>query len=161
MRKIYVIGVLLFWSLIGQTRAQESLAKAFVSAVQANNPALLKAWHPTPVLVRMLEPERTKKLSDDAIKQTFLAPLQKKLAKDFANFQASAQKSSIELGKLQYVNFQLQRDEPSSANKPVACTITYSYGDKQGTFAVTVLEKQGKWYLFEVLRSVNIFEVLK
>jgi len=160
MRKTGVIGALLFLSLVGQAKAQEPLSTAFISAVQANNPALLKEWYPTPALVRMLEPERTKKLSDAAIKRTFLVPLQKKLAKDFENFQASAQKRSIDLRKLQYLNFQLQRDNSGIAHKPIACTITYSYGDKQGAFTVTVLEKQGKWYLFEILLSVNIFDKL-
>lgn len=161
MVKVFVIGIVLLVMFAGRTLAQESLATAFIEAVRKDNPALLKQWMPTPALVRALEPAQTKGLSDAAIKQRFLLPLQKKLTRDFANFRASAQRNSIDRSKLRYDGFQLHRDEASAANRPLACTVNYFYGDKRGAFTVTVLEQQAKWYLFEVLLSENIFDKLK
>lgn len=161
MRRTSFMGATL-WLLLGSSAlAQEPLAKAFLEAVRSNNPASLKQWVPTTALVRELEPVRTKGLSDAAIKGKFLVPLQKKLEKDFANFQTSAQQNAIDLSKLRYDSFQLHRDNTNAANKPMPCTINYSYGDKQGSFTITILEKQRKWILFEVLLSVNVFDKLK
>lgn len=159
MSKAFLFAAILLFA--SPVFAQEPLAKAFIAAVRSNNPALLKQWLPTPALVRELEPARTKGLSDAAIRQKYLTPLQKKLAQDFANFQASAQKSGIDVSKLRYDSFQLHRDDASAANKPLACSINYTYNDKHGSFTITVLEKQKKWTLFEVLLSVNIFDKLK
>mgnify|MGYP000907694317 CR=1 FL=1 len=157
MSKTFLIAAILLFA--SPALAQEPLAKAFVEAVRANNPALLKQWWPTQALVRELEPTRTKGLSVAAIKQKFLVPLQKKLEKDFANFQASAQQNSLDVSRLRYEGFQLQRND--TTNKPMACTIHYSYGDKQSSFTITVWEKRKKWILFEVLLSVNVFDKLK
>ena len=159
--KAFILCVTFVLLFAAHAQAQEPLAKAFIEAVRGNNPALLKQWSPTPALVRLLEPTRTKGLSDAAIRQKYLAPLQKKLANDFANFQASAQQSSIDVTKLRYESFQLHRDDTNAPNKPLACSINYSYGDKQGTFTITVLEKQKRWTIFEVLLSVNVFDKLK
>lgn len=159
--KALFLGASFLLFCAGQALAQEPLAKAFIEAVRNNNLALLKQWSPTPALVRALEPTRTKGLSDAAIKQKFLVPLQKKLMQDFANFQAPARQSSIDVTKLRYESFQLHRDDTNAPNKPLACSINYSYGDKQGSFTITVLEKQKKWTIFEVLLSVDIFAKLK
>jgi hypothetical protein len=159
--KAFICGITFVLFFVAQAQAQEPLAKAFIEAVRGNNPALLKQWFPTPALVRAIEPTRTKRMTDAAIRQKYLAPLQKKLANDFANFHASAQQSSIDVSKLRYDSFQLHRDDTNAPNKPLACSINYSYGDKQGTFTITVLEKQKQWTLFEVLLSVNIFDKLK
>ena len=161
MGRVFVTRAVLCLAFIGQALAQEALATAFIKAVRKDNPALLKQWLPTPALVRTLEPAQTKGLSEVGIKQRFLLPSQKKLTKDFANFRASAQRNSIDRSTLWYDGFQLHRDEASAANRLLACTVNYFYGDKRGAFTITVLEQQAKWYLFEVLLSVNIFDKLK
>ncbi|MBK8911444.1 MAG: hypothetical protein IPM61_08975 [Chlorobi bacterium] len=113
----------------------------------------LRALLPSVAVVRAVAPKETKKLKNKQI----IRQMEGRIRPSFNQIIAEAKKKGIELGKLEFLRFQTSRPW-EGANKPLAVEVSYRWEGREGTLSFSVMEYQGRWYLLEILRSVNVFD---
>jgi hypothetical protein len=135
--------------------SEVQLAKAFLESIQSRDFNRLQSLTPSLPVLRKVLPEELKNLSDKALKARIEKLAMVKLRKDFNNILEDAKAKQIDLAQLEFLNAELH-DGESKDNKARAMEVFYSYKGKKGSFALSVAEIEGKYYLAEILRSYQV-----
>jgi hypothetical protein len=135
--------------------SEVQLAKAFLESIQSRDFNKLKLLTPSLPVLRKVLPEELKTLSDKALKARIEKLAIAKLRKDFNNILVDAKAKQIDLAQLEFLNAELP-DKESKNNEAKAMEVFYSYKGKKGSFALSVAEIDGKYYLAEILRSYKV-----
>jgi hypothetical protein len=160
---VYKIALLLLLALyfcfvpaaIAGQKSEETLAKAFLESIKSRNFKGLQLLTPTLSMWRQELPDELKNLSDKELKARIEKSMMVKLRKDFNNILKDAKAKHIDLTQLEFLNAELREGE-SKKNAPKGLEIYYSYKGKKGSFALSVIEIEGNYYLAEILRSYRV-----
>lgn len=161
--KKQIISILLFlvWLSVN-TQAQdnptkEALATTIMNAILQDDISKLKDYQPTTDLLRSLYPELAGEMTDKELEEKFIIPLSQRFQGNIDNVQAEIKEEKIDLDKIKFKEYSIEKmyDDKSM---PSAMSIQFYYGEKEESIPVTVMEVEGKWYIFEMLISTNIFK---
>lgn len=145
---LLLIGV----SVTAQTDSA-AMATTVFAAIRTADWKELRSLLPPAKMVRAMSAKQAKKLKDKQV----INLIEKRVRDGFNQILASAKEKGIELQALEFARFQTMRPW-EGADRPIALEIFYRWQGREGSIAFSVIEYQGRWYLLEILRSVNIFD---
>jgi hypothetical protein len=160
MRKIAFLLMLTLFSFWTPIAAQDTpshlpFAKGFLESLQSSDFARLQGLTPTMPVWRVIAPEKDKKLSDEELRKKIDSLVTVKLRKDFDNIVKDAKAKGIDLSQIKFSEAILD-DGVRKSHTPRALTVFYIYNGKKSSFALSVTEVDGKYYLLEILRSYGV-----
>lgn len=127
----------------------DDMAKAVVEALNANDLTPLDAYLPDVDIAREIAPKETTGLSDTEIEEVLIGDLRTKLLENFENVRKGLEKPNDQI-RLTGMDV-----EPSENAFPSVLSLKIEAPGKTGSIPVTFDEMNGKFYLFEILLSVN------
>jgi hypothetical protein len=150
-----LLSVTLFPAAPAKETPRDQIAKAFLQSIKSRDFHNLQMLTPTVPVWRKLSPEQTAKLSDKELKEKIEKSVVVKLRKDFNNIIEDAKMKQIDLSRLEFLEAKIA-EAGDRGNAPVGLEIGYSYNGKKSSFALSVAELDGKYYLLEILRSYQV-----
>lgn len=144
---------LLAVSAKAQPADSAAMATELFAAIHDANWKELRSLLPTATIIRAVSPKETKKLKNKQI----TSRMEQRVQTAFNQIVASSNKKNVPLQELEFVRFQTHRPW-EGANRPIGLEIFYRWKGREGSLGFSVMEYQGRWYLLEILRSVNIFD---
>lgn len=162
MRKQILFLITLLFALSINIQAQDKsaekeMANTIMNAILQDDISMLETYQPTTDLLKSLYPEMAGSLTDKELKAKFLEPLAQRLQGNIDNIQAEIKKEKIDLKKIKFKEYSIEKMHDDD-KMPFAMSIQFYYGKEEEAIPVTVLEVEGKWYIFEILISTNIFK---
>lgn len=136
---------------------EDTLAMTIMDAILQNDMSKLKEYQPTTDLLKSLYPELAGSMTDEELKEKFLMPLTQRFQGNIDNIQAEIKEEEIDLDKIKFKEYSIEKMYDDKT-MPSAMSIQFHYGEKEESIPVTILETGGKWYVFEILISTNIFK---
>jgi hypothetical protein len=149
------LSVPLYPAAAAKVTPRDQLAKAFLQSIKSRDFHNLQLLTPSLPVWRKLSPEQSAKLSDKELKETIEKSVIVKLRKDFNNIIEDAKKKQIDLSRLEFLEAK-RAETGDQGNAPVGLEVVYSYKGKKSSFALSVAELDGKYYLLEILRSYQV-----
>lgn len=157
MKKLFTIFVLLFVTSFSQELEKlNSFSKDFIKAFQYRSIDTLLRLTPEIETLKKMFPDELSGKSDEEIK-AMLANGYTKLKDDFENILNEAEKEKIELSKIEFVSVNVDTSELSKA-QIIGCEVNYKSAERIGSFAIAVSIYENRFYIFEILRSAEVFE---
>lgn len=157
MKKLFTLLVLLFVSSFPQELEKlNSFSKDFIKAFQYRSIDTLLRLTPEIDVLKKMFPDELSGKSDEEIK-TMLANGYTKLRGDFENILSEAEREKIELSKIEFVSVNVDTSELSRA-QIIGCEVNYKIVERAGSFAIVVSIYENRFYIFEILRSVEVFD---
>jgi hypothetical protein len=149
------LSVTLSPAAVAKETPRDQLAKAFLQSIKSRNFKNLQVLTPTLPVWRKLSPEPIANLSDKELKEKIEKSVIVKLRKDFNNIMEDAKVKQIDLSRLKFLETKMA-ETGDQGNAPVGLEVVYSYNGKKSSFALSVAELDGKYYLLEILRSYRV-----
>jgi hypothetical protein len=132
------------------------LCYAFTNTVATNDFGHIGHYFPNAEVARQLSPKETGGMTDEDIEKNLLAPLRERLEANVENLRRDAEKKGLEYSHIAMIREELQPRENESMPVDVV-TILLGSDRITGTVPVTFSEIDGKFYIFEVLFTTDIF----
>ena len=137
----------------GLTKVAESFAKAVIDI----DPNSIAEFNPNANLARMLSPTVTANKTDEEIEKEMLADLRKRLELNLERIQKAIEDNSVDRASFKYESYKYyETEEPATV--PRVLEVNFLNGNKEVHVPITVLKHDGKWFIFEILNTTNLFK---
>jgi hypothetical protein len=135
----------------------EEVADIFVQAAAKGSVEDLKIYFPDVALARLLSPEKSATQTDKKIEEEMLAPLVARFTQNIMAIHDQIESAGIPFDEVSLIGTQI---EPSKdpALVPRVLTIVLGTNQRSAKVPVTYLELDGRFYLFEILFTSNLFK---
>lgn len=132
----------------------EALARDFASAIISNNKSLLEKYEVNISTLRLLMPPKDQ--SNEMLENLISDRLQKRDF-DLQNIQKDIEAKGVDRAKLKYKDYIYHNEETDDPKVPKVLEVILDNAGEEVHIPITVTELHGKWYMFEILNSVGLF----
>lgn len=134
----------------------QRLGEDFGRSIISGETSGLKEYLPDVALAKILSPERTEAMTDEAIQSEMIDVLVSRFDLNLGKLQNAISENNIDRKQLSFTGSVLNpSDDPPLV--PRVLSVNLKNGGEDVSIPVTVLYAQEKWYLFEILNTTNIF----
>lgn len=137
----------------GLTKVAETFAKAVIDI----NPGLLNQFAPTTSLARFLSPTATATMSDEQIEKEMLLDLKTVFELNLEKIQTAIESNNVDRATFKYESYNYYETE-DPVTSPRVLEVNFLNGNNEVHVPITVLKHEGKWYVFEILNTTNLFK---
>ncbi len=162
MRQNFVFSLLMSlvfaFSISAQQPADEKMqvfSMQMLEALKSGKTEAFIALKPDVATWRKIFPLQTRDLSDQQVYD--MGVLNEKIKHDFNNIMSSAQSKNIDFDKLTLKKLELSESDPGILNG-IAFDLYLSYGEAEYLIVYSTVIFEGRYYLSEILNSINIFK---
>ena len=137
----------------GLTKVAESFAKAVIDI----NPELLNEFAPNANLARVLSPTVTASKTDEEIEKEMLSDLNSRFELNLNRIQKAIEENNVDRATFKYESYKFyETEEPVTV--PRVLEVNFLNGNKEVHVPLSVLKHDGKWFVFEILNTTNLFK---
>ncbi|MCP4120737.1 MAG: hypothetical protein GY751_03170 [Bacteroidetes bacterium] len=133
------------------------IANLFVESVRARHLEGLHSLMPTVHLARAISPDETEGKSDKEIRDNMISPLKDRFDGNMDNIWKAIESEGKKAADVTLSGYEeYESDDPPTV--PRVVNFTFTVDGKTATIPVTYMKLDGMTYVFEILKSTNIFK---
>ncbi len=134
----------------------KQLAEDFANAIIQNDESLLEPYQVTESIVRFMVPPKPGQDTELAVHE-MLEPMKMRLKDNLMNIQSQIDVNEVDRAKLSYKEY-IYHDEGQNPQIPKVLEVVLDNDGSDVNIPITITEIHGKWYLFEILNSMGLFD---
>ena len=132
----------------------EGVARDFASAIIAANYDILEKYQVNIGVMRLIMPPKEQ---SDEILEGMLLDFNHKRGIDLQSIQQQIEDNNVDRAKLKYKDYIFHNEGKEDPRDIKVLEVVLDHAGQEVKIPVTVTELHGKWYLFEILNTTNLF----